>query len=120
MAAIASIREKSSYIANALPQCNIFCPYQFICWLREYRFARFASFFTLRDLNHCQPYFRGASIRDGLGGYSRFTLLYATMQLFPSSQSFTNERRSTGACNRSVSSWHGMPTASVKDKLFLK
>jgi hypothetical protein len=39
------------------------------------------------------------------------------MQLFPSSQSFTNERALSSARERSVSSWHGMPTASVKSKL---
>jgi hypothetical protein len=40
------------------------------------------------------------------------------MQLFPVSTALYQRAALTGARKRSVWSWHGMPTASVKDKHF--
>jgi hypothetical protein len=42
------------------------------------------------------------------------------MQFFFKSTELHQRAALTGARNRSVSLWHGMPTASVKDKLFLQ
>jgi hypothetical protein len=83
-------------------------------------FVDFASFFVVGDLNHCQSYFQGTIIRHGLAGFSFYGPSLRHYAVVPKFTELYQRAALTGARNRSVSSWHGMPTASVKDKHFLK
>jgi hypothetical protein len=79
-----------------------------------------ARFLLTRDNRCCQSYFRGASIRHsspGTPGKSTRSLAFYAGVSSPTE--LHQPAALIGARARSVSSWHGMPTASVKNLLSL-
>jgi hypothetical protein len=84
----------------------------------KYRVHCFASVYQLSDLNHCQSSFRGASIPLAQPGPHIMVRHLANYAVCPKLTKLYQRAALTGARNRSVSSWHGMPTASVKNKHF--
>ena len=101
--------------------CPILHQGTIIVYCHEYDFDTFRSLYpSIVICCYCQSYFRGASIRHSSSAdsseNSRPFVRYAVIPLFTE----LHQRAALiGARARSVSSWHGMPTASVKNKPFL-
>ena len=118
--------------AIGCPKCSICAPYRELdhifhvmnvnFTLINATFAQAAPPAHLSPFGSCQSYFQGTSIRFVWGVCNHGPKLSSTMHaVVPKFKELQKPAApdSLGARGRSVSSWHGMPTASVRNKLFL-